>query len=124
MKILSTAVSEKEPDFEKFPYELYIDCGLKEKTNPDTEPFYKYLTKEYYFGFASKKDLDTWFSPVDIGFLSAKGFDIYVYEIEKTVAHSVKLKIESALPANILFGTRQVVFLKDKATKVGLYKRV
>lgn len=37
--------------------------------------------ENYVFGFANKKHLFTWFSPVDLGYMYANEFEIWIYDV-------------------------------------------
>ena len=54
-----------------------------------------YHGSKYIFGFANKKDLYTWFTPVDLGWYEGHGYAVYAYDIPTQY---------------IIFGTRQVCF--------------
>lgn len=86
--------------------------GSERKQHPDSD-IGTDLHKAYFdgliyrgspliFGFISIKDLYTWCSPVEIGFLEANGMNIYIYDVPEP---------------NIIKGTRQVVFDPIYATK-------
>ncbi len=103
------------PHLYKMPYELKYDYSdiIKDKNGIETdrlqhpdcdfgtplaEAYYKkliYRGSPYVFGFATIKDLYTWFCPATVGGFEANGYSIYVYDIPEE---------------HILRGSRQVAF--------------
>lgn len=98
----------------RFPYELeyfdhYLPDGSERNLQPDADKgsdLEKFIfdrnfeLEDYVFGFADKKDFHVWFSPVSLGYLCAKGFEIWAYEVPEE---------------DVIQGTRQVCFQVNNA---------
>lgn len=98
----------------RYPWELeyfdsYLPDGTERNQQPDTDigtDLEKFVINKnfkldgYIFGFANKKDLFTWFSPVHLGYLYANGFSIWSYDVPEEF---------------VVKGTRQLCFQKDKS---------
>jgi len=82
--------------------------GTERRMHPDNEPFYKHMTKEHYYGFATKAHLDIWCPPDYLGYFQANDFNIYMYEVNES---------------DVLFGQRQLCFVRKNAKRIGVYKR-
>lgn len=89
----------------KYEYSHELADGSERHQYPDADygtPLANaYFNKQIYsgspliFGFATIKDIYTWFCPATIGYFEANGYYIYVYNIDEK---------------HVIRGTRQVVF--------------
>jgi len=94
-------------DLEYFDH--YLPDGSERNQHPETDEgsdLQKFVINnhfkldKYVFGFAHKKDLFTWFSPVNLGYLYANGFSIWAYDVPEEF---------------VVKGNRQLCFRVDDA---------
>ena len=98
----------------RYPRELeyfdqYLPDGSERNQQPETDnnsDLQKFVytrnfkLDDYVFGFNCKKDLFTWFSPVNLGYLYANGFGIWMYDVSDEY---------------VIRGNRQLCFRVDDA---------
>ena len=98
----------------RYPWELeyfeqYLPDGSERNQQPETDAgsdLQKFVVHRnfkldgYVFGFAHKKHLFMWFSPVHLGYLYANGFSIWVYDVPEEF---------------VVKGKRQLCFQVDNA---------
>ena len=98
----------------RFPCELeyfdhYLPDGSERNQQPETDEgsdlqsfvySKNFNLGDYVFGFACKKDFHLWFSPVNLGYLYANGFGIWLYDVPEEY---------------VIKGKRQLCFRVDNA---------
>lgn len=90
-------------------FDDYLPDGSERNQQPETDDdseLQKFVYSrnfkldDYVFGFADKKHLFTWFSPVNLGYLYANGFGIWAYDVPEVF---------------VVKGNRQLCFRVDDA---------
>ena len=90
-------------------FDLYLADGSERNQQPETDvgsDLQKFVydrnfdLNDYVFGFENKNHLFTWFSPVNLGYLYANGFGIWVYDVPDEL---------------VIKGNRQLCFRVDDA---------